>query len=90
MVSRSYDALSRVAIRARLSRKVRRAFLLWRVRMPSLIAWATPCRNPSSKARSMSWPVARERWAMAPRVYRRAVSLKVWAAAAWVASWVIS
>ena len=32
------------------------AFLLWRVRMPSLIAWATPYRNPSSKARSMSWP----------------------------------
>ena len=60
------------------------AFLLWRVRMPSLIASATPCRYPSSKARSMSWPVARERWAMAPRVCRRAISLKVWAAAAWV------
>ena len=49
--------------------------------MPSLIAWVTPCRKPSSRARSMSSPVARERWAMAPRICRRAASLKVWAPA---------
>ena len=70
---RSDDARSRVASvlesaelssKARLSRKARRRSSSSCVRMPSVSA----CANPSFRAWSMSWSVARERLAMAPRV----------------------
>ena len=59
IMMRSDDARSRVARvlesaalsrRARLSLKVLIRSSSWRVRMPSLIAWVTPCRKPSSRA----------------------------------------
>ena len=58
--------------------------------MPSLMACLTPWVQPAAMAPEISFGVALARSAMARRVLRRAVSLKLEVPAAWAASWVIS